>query len=488
MGGGAKPSRRRWKVPLAQLERENIMAIVTGCDDDNEIFFADEEDPCVQCPEENADAEIFPWKIMIVDDEIALHQVTQLALESVIFDGRPLVFISAFTGKEAQDLLVQHPDTALIFLDVVMESEDAGLKVAEFVRKTLKNVTVRIVLRTGQPGQAPERDVITNYDINDYKEKSELTSQKLFTITISSLRSYRDIITIINEKKIVHAFSSYLAPELVDEIRKNPDSVKLSGEEKFLTCLFADIRNFTRLGEYLTPRQLVNLLNEILDPCTEIIIRNKGMLDKYIGDSLMALFNVPVAIDAHAHRALTAGFEIIHAVENMNYNMQQNNFPRIRMGVGIHSGVALVGNIGAATRFDYTAIGDTINTASRLEGLNKYYGTEILFSGTTKENLSSIPMQTLAIDRVFVKGKTDPVWIHAGFPTEIPEFEKISAEFTQGIDLYSKKNFRRAMDHLTKAQKLCPFRFIQEYLHRCQHLIEHPPTDDWTGIIQMQSK
>lgn len=465
-----------------------MMATVMDFDDDNEIFFAAEEDPGIHGPKERPDEEILPWKIMIVDDEIALHKVTQLALEGVIFDGRPLEFISAFTGKEAQDLIVQHPDVALILLDVVMESEDAGLKFAEFVRKTMKNVMVRIILRTGQPGQAPERNVIVNYDINDYKEKSELTSQKLFTITVSSLRSYRDILTILKEKKILHAFSSYLAPELVDEIKKNPDSVKLSGEEKFLTCLFADIRNFTGLGEYLTPRQLVNLLNEILDPCTEIIIRNKGMLDKYIGDSLMALFNVPVAIDAHAHRALLAGFEIIQAIENMNHNLQQNNLPKIRMGVGIHSGLALVGNIGAATRFDYTAIGDTINTASRLEGLNKHYGTEILFSGTTKENLPSLPMQTLAIDRVFVKGKTDPVWVHAGFPTEILEFEKFSAEFTQGVDFYSKKIFRRAMDHLTKAQKLCPFRFVQEYLHRCQHLIDHPPTDDWTGIIQIQSK
>ena len=137
-----------------------------------------------------------PWKVMIVDDEPGIHDVTKLALKSVTFSGRPLVFIDCFSAKEACQAIHQHPDVAVILLDVVMETDHAGLDVAKYVREVAQNQHVRIVLRTGQPGQAPERDVITTFDINDYKEKTELTSIKLFTLIYSCLRAYRDIATI----------------------------------------------------------------------------------------------------------------------------------------------------------------------------------------------------------------------------------------------------------------------------------------------------
>lgn len=139
---------------------------------------------------------LIPWKIMIVDDEQAIHDVTRLALNGVTFSGRPLQFISCFSGDEARSAIVKHPDTALILLDVVMESETAGLDTARWIRDEIGNKMVRIVMRTGQPGQAPERKVITDFDINDYKEKTELTSSKLFTLLHASLRSYQYIQTI----------------------------------------------------------------------------------------------------------------------------------------------------------------------------------------------------------------------------------------------------------------------------------------------------
>lgn len=137
-----------------------------------------------------------PWKIMIVDDEQAIHDVTRLALNGILFSGRTLQFISCYSGAEAKKAIAEHPDTALMLLDVVMENDTAGLDVARWVREDVGNKMVRIVMRTGQPGQAPERKVITDYDINDYKEKTELTSSKLFTLLHSSLRSYQHILTI----------------------------------------------------------------------------------------------------------------------------------------------------------------------------------------------------------------------------------------------------------------------------------------------------
>ncbi|TFH91904.1 HD domain-containing phosphohydrolase [Vibrio ouci] len=143
-----------------------------------------------------------PWKVLLVDDDADIHQVTKLVLRRFTLDDRPLEFIHAYSGVEAKEKLSTHDDIALVFLDVVMESDDAGLEVARWIRQDLGNHKTRIILRTGQPGQAPEQSVVADYDINDYKEKTELTSQKLFTAVLSALRSYRDIIQIDHAKQL----------------------------------------------------------------------------------------------------------------------------------------------------------------------------------------------------------------------------------------------------------------------------------------------
>lgn len=155
----------------------------------DDLLFADDVD------EEPAES-LGSWKILIVDDEPEVHAVTKLALSDFALNGKTLEFISAYNGEEAKKCFREHDDIAVVLLDVVMESDDAGLRVADYVRNDLDNHFTRIILRTGQPGQAPEKDVIINYDINDYKSKTELTAQKLFTVIIAALRSYRDIIVI----------------------------------------------------------------------------------------------------------------------------------------------------------------------------------------------------------------------------------------------------------------------------------------------------
>nr|WP_231609319.1 MULTISPECIES: DUF3369 domain-containing protein [unclassified Pseudoalteromonas] len=155
-----------------------------------DFLFSDEPEEAIN------EIELGTWKVLIVDDEPEVHAVTKLALSDFEFQNKRLEFISAYSGAEAKELVKEHPDAAIVLLDVVMETDDAGLQVAKFIREEAKNNHIRIILRTGQPGQAPERQVIVNYDINDYKSKTELTAQKLFTVIMSSLRSYRDIISI----------------------------------------------------------------------------------------------------------------------------------------------------------------------------------------------------------------------------------------------------------------------------------------------------
>jgi len=146
------------------------------------------------------DSGLEPWKLLLVDDEKVVHSVTRLALEGFELAGRGLQFISAYSAEEAREQLAQHDNIALILLDVVMETDHAGLDLVHYIRRELNNKFVRIVLRTGQPGQAPELEVITQYDINDYKEKTELTRQKLFSTVYTSLCSYRDLMALENNR------------------------------------------------------------------------------------------------------------------------------------------------------------------------------------------------------------------------------------------------------------------------------------------------
>ena len=160
----------------------------------DDFIFADDDD-------ENELNDLGSWKVLIVDDEPEVHAVTKLALNDFCLNGKTLEFVSAYSGEEAKKCFRERDDIAVVLLDVVMETDDAGLKVAEYVRNELDNHFTRIILRTGQPGQAPEKDVIINYDINDYKSKTELTAQKLFTVIIAALRSYRDIIVIEENRR-----------------------------------------------------------------------------------------------------------------------------------------------------------------------------------------------------------------------------------------------------------------------------------------------
>lgn len=151
------------------------------------------------------------WKIMIADDEKEVHTVTKMVLKNCSFEGKPLEFISAYSGCETKKLIAEHPDCALILLDVVMEDDDSGLEVVKYIREVQKNLLIRIILRTGQSGQAPEREVINNYDINDYKEKTELTFQKLYTTIMVGLRNHRDLLMIEESKDKVENIKQYLS-------------------------------------------------------------------------------------------------------------------------------------------------------------------------------------------------------------------------------------------------------------------------------------
>lgn len=222
----------------------------------DDFLFAEEPEPIIAVLNGS-------WKVLIVDDEPEVHAVTKLALSDFTFQSKNLTFLSAYSGIEAKELIKQHPDTAIILLDVVMETDDAGLLVARYIREDLHNEHVRIILRTGQPGQAPERQVIINYDINDYKSKTELTAQKLFTVIMSSLRSYRDIMSLEQSRKglekIINAsadlFSSHSMEQFIDGVLQQLTSILGCNEDALLVSSSLVAGNIA--GEVTDPHNLV---------------------------------------------------------------------------------------------------------------------------------------------------------------------------------------------------------------------------------------
>lgn len=194
---------------------------------DDDLPFCEENN--MFAPENSDDTSEDKWKMLVVDDAEEIHQVTQFALSDFNYQGKKLNILSAYSAKEAEQLIQQHADIAVILLDVVMETDDAGLQFVKFVRESLKNQFVRIILRTGQPGYAPEKEVINRYQINDYKNKTELTDEKLFTILTAGLRSYTDILTIESLRQHLEDKVAVRTQELQ---QKNDELVQLTAQLK----------------------------------------------------------------------------------------------------------------------------------------------------------------------------------------------------------------------------------------------------------------
>ena len=289
-------------------------------------------------------------------------------------------------------------------------------------------------------------------------------------------------------RHVKKAFSSYVSKELVGELIAYPDKLKLGGDEKEITTLFTDVRNFTTISESLTPTRLVSLLNRMFDPFTKIVLKNKGMLDKYIGDAMMVIFNAPLDVEQHAERACLSALEMISKQQKISDELKSEDFPEVNIGIGINTGLAIVGNMGSTVRFGYTAIGDSVNLAARLEGLNKGYGTEIIISEFTSNALpedTSIKMRML--DKIRVKGKHEPVTIYEIFDeTDIKN--KFVDLFEKGLNQYFDSAFAAAKSTFENIVAEYNDKTSVTFLKRCHEYIENPPAEDWGGIHDMKTK
>ena len=222
---------------------------------------------------------------------------------------------------------------------------------------------------------------------------------------------YRYITEEREKKKIRGAFQYYLTASVINEMLKDPSKLKLGGDKKDLTVSFSDIRGFTTISEKLTPEELVHLLNEYLTAMTNVVFQYDGLLDKYMGDAVMAVFGAPLDQPDHALRACRTALGMMEELKKLQKKWAEEGKPVLDIGIGINSGDMVVGNMGSDMRFDYTVVGDMVNLGSRLEGTNKEYGTNIVISEYTYNDVKDV-FFCRELDSVIVKGKKLPVKIY----------------------------------------------------------------------------
>ncbi|MFA8342085.1 MAG: CHASE2 domain-containing protein [Rhodothermaceae bacterium] len=286
-------------------------------------------------------------------------------------------------------------------------------------------------------------------------------------------------------------FGYYVSRELVNELIADPDKLKLGGENRELSILFSDIVGFSTLSEKMTADELVTLMNEYLSAMTQIVLNNKGTLDKYIGDAVMAFWNAPVNVETHALEACKSALLMRKKVDDLQIEWNRRGIPLIDIRIGINTGKVVVGNMGGEKRFDYTVMGDEVNLASRLEGTNKQYGTHIIISDTTYAQVSK-KIVTRKLDTIIVKGKTKPTTIYEliGLADEQSAKEKLESLdlYFKGLEMYEQKEFKTAGVFFQQSYEKTKDQTSYIYMERCRFYIENPPSKDWKGVFTMTTK
>ncbi|HEY7753816.1 MAG TPA: adenylate/guanylate cyclase domain-containing protein [Steroidobacteraceae bacterium] len=284
-------------------------------------------------------------------------------------------------------------------------------------------------------------------------------------------------------QRLSRIFGQYVPAEIVSELDAGGAEVSLEGESREMTVLFSDVRGFTTISEGLTARELTQLMNEFLTPITAAIHRHRGTIDKYMGDAVMAFWGAPLADPGHASHAVQAAQAMVAEMRALKPAFEARGWPAIEIGVGLSSGEMNVGNMGSQFRAAYTVLGDAVNLGSRLEGLTKTYGVNIIVSERTVALAPGLRYREL--DRVRVKGKKEPVGIYE--PIAAAD-EAAAASFAAALARYRAADWDRAETLITELSAAAPHPLYQLYLGRIRHFRAAPPPPDWDGVFTFDVK
>ena len=287
------------------------------------------------------------------------------------------------------------------------------------------------------------------------------------------------------KRYIKNAFQQYLSHAVIEELLAHPERLRLGGERRELTIFFSDLEGFTSISEGLSPEELTALLNDYLSAMSDIIHEEGGTIDKYEGDAIIAFWNAPLSQSDHALRGVRAAVRCQLELARRESSFEQMAGRPLRMRIGINSGPAVVGNMGSRSRFDYSMLGDSVNLAARLEGINKHFGTNTLISKSTADQLDgAFPLRE--VSRVLVVGRKEPVTLYEPFDSKTFEARRADIEVFDGaLRLFYAGDFEAAAAAFKTIEERDPLAAI--YRARCQQLREEP-LDDWDGIWVMTSK
>jgi len=334
-----------------------------------------------------------------------------------------------------------------------------------------------------------------------YREYSYLFDVTAFSVGLLVVAMHAYISKFITEfllkQQIKKQFSSYLSPDLVAKLIKDPSLLKLGGEEKELSIMFTDVRGFTSISEHYGKdvQGLTKIMNRYMTAMTRKILENSGTLDKYIGDAQMAFWNAPIDETKHCKDAVKSALEMLGDLENFNNEIRSEGVPPFGMGIGINTGVVVVGNMGSEQRFDYTCLGDAVNLASRLEGQSKNYGVLIVLGPITAERLGN-EYFTLELDCIAVKGKKEGVTIFTVFFNPDTEVKRVSwaqakEQHNEMLALYRQQNWNKAVKMVNELKGEFDGQMDHYYdlwLERIEEMRNASLPADWDGVFRATSK
>ncbi len=427
-------------------------------------------------------AEFFSGKYILVGTSLA-----------GLFDLRSVPFLQAFPGVEIHanilNTLIEQKfvhrvsgTTSLIILAIF--GTILGLMIGLF--PPLISILISLLVAIGHIFISTVLLIQTNTWIE------MLNPLLTIVVAFAAIYTYRFMTEERNKRFIRNTFSHFVTRSVVDELLANPDKIKLGGEKKNCTVFFSDVAGFTTISEQLQPEELVALLNEYLTAMTNIVFKYEGMLDKYEGDAIMAVFGAPIARGNHAYQACAAALEMQHKLVEMRHKWEKEGKPPLHARCGINTGWMVVGNMGSETRFDYTVMGDSVNLGARLEPANKEYDTLIMIGDQTYQQTKDLII-TRPLDLLQVKGKTEPVKVYELVATRetgiSDEKKRVLDLFQKGFDNYLKQNWDWAINYFQQALAVQkddgPSR---RYLQRASMFKENPPGADWDGSFRMTTK
>ncbi len=383
---------------------------------------------------------------------------------------------------------IETANTAALRTFAVDRSQIIGKGVEEFFSGRNHWIAERVerVLASGKTDLSLDAEIAQAGDRTAYVNFSGVPLHNTKQEPMGALVVVEDV---TKEKRLRGALSRYMPKEVAERLA-DAEAV-LGGQIQEVSVLFSDIRGFTSISEAIGPQETVAFLNAYFTEMVEIIFKNGGILDKYIGDAILSVFGTPFPSGEDADRAVTTAVEMMRALRALNVARAEAGQPPLGIGIGINTDKVLVGNIGSLKRMDYTVIGDGVNLASRLESACKFYHTGILISELTLRQLKRSYL-TREVDCLRVKGKQQPVWVHEVFDPEAvlgSGFQDFLAHYRCGQEAYRGRDFPGAGRAFLEAEKIRPDdHLVKMYLERCEVFVDHPPPADWDGVWTMKEK